>query len=278
MERTLSACVAAALLLALPGCGWVKVEEEGAVSGLFSISQAPPDHANVWAGFRKITDHGDDDWRVEVAHEGPCSLVHYAPPPSSPPELPAQLDAGKLRVTGGLKELVADYDDESDKYEFAQEKAVFEAGDVLTFDIEGTDRVPSMSVSIPAPETAIVSAPPETIDTTQDLTFAWTSASGKGTVTIQVLGFYPAHQVGSTKGWSERDAVVCEVPLAQGTLTMPTSLLSQLVTDPQPGLHIMANAQNTELRSFGDSFVGFVVSAIAMTPDGTAYLHQAKMK
>lgn len=222
-----------------------------------------------------MTGEGSTDEPVLVAEEGACRLEHHersAVPRGAPP---VQLDAGELRVTGGSKQLVAVYDD---GYEFPPETAIFETGDVLTFDIEGSDRVAAMSVSIPAPPAPVITPPPETIDTGEDLTFTWTSAPGAGAMDIRVWGYWPAVDTSTGKAWPGRDVVTCEVEPSQGTLTMPASLLSQVVTESAVGVSVGAFVSIRERRAFGDSFVGFHLNTTAVTPSGQAYLLSSKLK
>jgi hypothetical protein len=271
MTRRLPTFFTAVALLATPGCAdCVIVEERGPILGLFTVNQTPPNQAHAGAFFRKGTFQGP----TELDRDGACWLDHYEQPSASP-NLPIELDAGELRVTGGLEELVADF---NGGYEFPGKTAIFEAGDVLTLHVEGTDQVPSMAVTLPAPPVPVIAPPPTTIDTGEDLTFTWTSPPGTGTLTIQVEGFWPAVKTDSGTAWHPRDIVRCQGDISQGTLTMPASLLFQVSDDGPQGATISAYVNNYERRNAGDSIIDFSVSTAAAAPTGGAYMFDADLK
>lgn len=239
--------------------------------GFFAISQSPPDQAHAGAFF-------SNEVRPEpreVDHEGACRLFHQELTDWISPQ-PAKLDAGLLRVTGGLTDVVLALG--SNGYNSTGEQAIFKAGDMLTLDVEGSDEVAPASATITAPPVPIVAPPPGTIDTSQDLTFTWESKAGTGTVTIGVGGYWPAVKNDFGEAWYPRDNVSCAADVSQGTLTMPASLLSQITTDGAHGVRFSAQAWNNEIRYDGDSRVGFLVSATAVTPSGQAYSFDAKLK
>lgn len=264
-------------LLALPGCASEVLvsEPDGPAQGLFTVGQTPPNRAFAGATFFKIRGEVDRG-PTEIDRDGACWLDHYEPPDEPSPIQLVQVDAGEVRVTGGLTDLTATF--ENGGYVFPEKGAIFEAGDVLTLDVEGSDDVPPMSVTLAAPPLLVISPAPATIDTSEDIVFTWTSPPGTGTLTIQVQGYWPAVQLASGPVWGPRDIVRCQVPLSDGTLTMPASLLSQVSDDGPHGASVSARVTNHEVRTSGDTLVGFSVGTDAATPSGKAYHFDAPLK
>lgn len=225
MTRSLPAVLSALALLALPGCACevIVADPDMPNFGIFSISQSPPNQVNAGAGFYKGVPQSR---REEIARDGACWLEHYALPVSSPQLLP--VDAGELRVTGGLTDLTTDFES---GYDFQEKGAIFKAGDVLTLHVEGSDEIAPMSVTLPAPPTPVIAPPPATLDIGEDLTFTWTSPPGIGTLQFYVQVSWDAVKTDySSAVYFPRDIVRCTADISQGTLTMPASLLSQLST------------------------------------------------
>src|SRR5262245_61944463 len=109
MTRPLLAFSSALALLALPGCTEVLVPD-GPTEGLFGVYQFSPNEFGQWATFSKrvLSVNGGVE---EIDRDGTCTLYRYAPPPVSGPTSPLAVDAGELRVTGGLEDLVMDFED-----------------------------------------------------------------------------------------------------------------------------------------------------------------------
>lgn len=276
MTRAIPAFLTLVALLALPGCPCeVLVEEpDGPTHGLFTINQTLPNQALAGAWFVKVR-KGAAAGQIELDHDGACRLYH-SEPPGPHTSAPVEVDAGTLRVTGGLTDLVADFEG---GYAFPEKTAIFEAGDVLTLDVEGSDDVAPMSVALTAPPLAVIAPPPATIDIGEDLTFTWASPPGAGTLAIQLQTYWPAVKTGpSSAVWGLRDLVMCQADISEGTLTMPASLLSQISDDGPDGARVSAYAHNQDLRHAGDSSVTFGVFADAAAPSGEAYQFDAELK
>lgn len=273
MTRPLPAILSVLALLAVPGCAdEVLVPDPDMPNfGLFSVYQTPPDQVNAVALFRKgVAPSG----RQEIDHDGACLLEHYILPVWSP-QLPV-VDAGELRVTGGLTDLTTDFES---GYDFQEKGAIFEAGDVLTLHVEGSDEVAPMSVTLTAPPTPVIAPPPATLDIGEDLTFTWTSPPGTGTLQISVQVFWDAVKIDySSAVYHARDIVRCNADVSQGTLTMPASLLSQISTSGPLPASIHALTTNRDSRRAGKSLVSFGVTTGAVSPSGEAYNFDADLK
>lgn len=272
MTRPFQAFSIALALLAMPGCASevIAPDPDAPNVGLFSVYQFPPDQASVGAGFYKHLPPRS----VEIDRDGECWIDHYGLPLSGSQSLP--VDAGELRVTGGLTDLVADFES---GYDFQAKGTIFEAGDVLTLDVEGSDEVAPMSVTLPAPPTPVIAPPPATIDIGEDLTFTWTSTPGTGTLTIQVQVYWaPVKTDYSIAVYGARDILRCSADISQGTLTMPASLLSQLTTNGPLPATVSANTLNFDVRHAGNSSVSFGLMTRAVTPSGEEYHFDADLK
>jgi hypothetical protein len=279
MTRSLLAFSSALALLAMPGCTEVLVPD-GPDFGLVSVFQSPlvqgavfTNQASASALFGKGVPRSAFQL---IDQDGACRIDHYPLPVLvSGPEAQV-LDAGELRVTGGLTDLVMDFDG---GYDFYAKSAIFEAGDVLTLQVEGSDEVAPISVTVPAPPTPVITPPPATIDIGEDLTFTWTSAPGTGTLQLDLQTSWDAVKTGSGEVHYPRDIVRCNVDISQGTVTMPASLLSQLTTSGSHPASVFAVASNGEiLHRSGKSRVSFFVNADAATPSGEAYQFDADLK
>lgn len=250
--------------------------------GVFGVYQATPDEFGMGAHFRKRVLSGTvpsgTGGTPEIDHDGACRLYHYDPPPtSSAPHVPqAAVDAGELRVTGGLTDLTMTFED--GYASLLQKGVLFETGDALTLHIEGSDVVSPMSVTFPAPPPPVIALPPATIDIGEDLTLTWTSAPGTGSLNIDITTWWDAVKTDSGTSWSSRDVVGCTVDVSQGTVTMPASLLSQISPTSSLPPQISASVANDDTRQVGDDLVGFRVETYAATPSGGLYLLDVDLK
>jgi hypothetical protein len=276
MRRPLQVFLSALALLALPalpGCAdeVIVTDPDAPNDGFVSVSQSPPNQAFLGASFYKRVPAAGTI--TEVDHDGACRRDHFALPTSSSPRLP--VDAGEVRVTGGLKDFGANFES---GYDFHATGAIFKAGDVLNLDVGGSDDVAPMSVTLSAPPVVVIAPPPATIDIGKDLTFTWTSSPGAGTLTIQIEVLWDAVKTDYSSAVNfPREIVGCTADISQGTLTIPASLLSQLPTMSSVPAIVSARASNFDSRHAGNSRVGFSVNADAATPSGALYMINAKL-
>lgn len=119
-------------------------------------------------------------------------------------------DAGELRASGGATSVSATVNGELGQYSRTGEGAVFEPGDVVTF--EGTGgAVPAFTADVIAPDAPAVTFP-SALARTAPLTITW-SATTAETMQVTIL---PT---------SRGPVVRCVVPASAGTLTVDPSLL-----------------------------------------------------
>jgi hypothetical protein len=147
---------------------------------------------------------------------------------------------------------------------------------MLTLEIGGSDTVEPMAATLTGPPVAVLAPPPATIDRGQDLTFTWTSAPGTGHLVIGIDA--QASGDGHPVVTYTTDAVNCWADVSQGTLTIPSSLLSKLPTDSHLPAVVLAMSYNSERRHAGKSWVVFTADTTATTPGGEGYDLQAELK
>ncbi|APR87198.1 hypothetical protein A7982_12547 [Minicystis rosea] len=216
--------------------------------------------------------------RIEgIESDSACQIEHWAKPePSNDGPPLVLLDAGELRLTGGLKDLTLDFES---GYRLDEQGAIFEPGDDLTLEVEGSDDVAPMSVTVTAPPAPVITPPPETLDIGEDLTVTWTSAPGKGRLQFAVGTYWDGvKNSASGETFHPREIVRCFADVSQGELTMPVSLLSQLSTDAPRPASFFALVDNEMVHKVGNSTVRFLAESIALTPSGDVYSFDAELK
>ncbi|APR87199.1 hypothetical protein A7982_12548 [Minicystis rosea] len=215
---------------------------------------------------------------VEVVEsDGVCQLEHWAKPdPSNDATESVPLDAGELRVTGGLADRAVGF---ANGYRLAESAPIFEAGDELTLEVEGSDEVAPMSVTVTAPPSPVIASPPTMLDIGEDFSVTWTSPPGKGTLQLYLqVSWDPVKPGPSTMSSGPRDMVRCFADVSQGKLTMPASLLSQISTSGSEPAVIAGVVSNDVIHKVGGSLVRFSVQSTPVTPGGEGYFSNVDLK
>ncbi len=275
MRRCLQTLSTALALFAVPGCAnEVIIPDDAPVRGIFNVQQNQPDaFPAVLAGARFVRGGSGGATSTEIGAEGGCRSYQMKQGLDGNPGV--AVDVGKLRVTGKLADLTADFEG---GYEFFEKGPIFEAGDPITFGVEGSDLLPALSVTLPGPPIPVLAPPPATIARDEDLVFTWQSPAGTGTLNIDVAVFGDWIDTPSGPVRPSEYTIDCKADVATGTLTVPASLLSLLPAAGTMDASISASVNNGESRQDEGYSVWFVVGTTAVGPEGKAYFFNPALK
>ncbi len=157
--------------------------------------------------------------------EGGCVLSRCPTDPTPP------LDAGIIAIDGGQLPATLEPPD----YEEYPAGEAVTAGDVVTASTDGGADVPAFDLSATFP-THVVATEPSfesgSISSAEDLTVAW-----EGTSTDRVVV-----TASTAPEAEEKDEIACDAPMADGELTVPSSLLAQMETNGEVALSLVERA------------------------------------
>lgn len=199
----------------------------GGPGGVVSLTRLPGG-LNMDGAYFVAERAADDPCRNASRREGDCCA--WPPDFEQPPgPAPSFRSAGTITIedtSSGDRFPTLEPGPDGSYFGYQWTDPTWTAGDTLRATATGSDAIGAFTIDVTAPASITGLTPtwdddhPLTIDHAQDLTLTWTSDGAGGTMSVTLL----AEQNGG--GFPSHGAVFCEVPEADGTLTVPQALLS----------------------------------------------------
>jgi hypothetical protein len=192
---------------------------------------------------------------------GACFAYQCPPGPST--EMLALGSAGNIHIAGGLYPITLDPQADN-SYRLPQSMrmmALWNGGETLTVSAGGGVDVPAFTAQVTAPSAPRISAPASTatgsfaLSRAQDLVVTWSGGSG------DTLDFAVSDAKSTT-------LVECHFPLAAGSGTVPSALLTLLPAGA--GSSGASVSSNGSAAPSGWS-ISVLASSLALADDGTVY-------